>query len=86
VFGLLMTVVMYLYETPLASGFNSYLGPVLAMTLHAGFNALSVLWHVEIVVPGSGPIVLPPMAAASVVTRSGRASTFHSRLVSSARR
>lgn len=61
-FGLLMTGVMYLYETPLASGFNSYLGPVLAMTLHAGFNALNVLWHVEILVPGSGPVVLPPMA------------------------
>lgn len=66
-FGLAMTGAMYLYETPLRSGFNTYLGPVFAMTLHAGFNAFTVLWAFEIVVPGAGPTTFPPMAAAAVV-------------------
>lgn len=66
-FGLGMTALMYLYETPLSHGFNTYLGPVLAMALHAGFNAVSVLWKFEIVVPGIGPTAFPPMAAAAVV-------------------
>lgn len=70
-FGLLMTGVMYLYETPLRYGFNSYVGPVLAMTLHAGFNALNVLWHVEIIVPGSGPVVVPPMIAPAAIVAAG---------------
>lgn len=62
-FGLMATAAMYLYETPLRSGLNTYLGPVFAMTLHAGFNALVVLWTLEVVVPGAGPTVFPPMAA-----------------------
>ncbi len=66
-FGLLMTAVMYLYETPLPSGLNSYLGPIFAMTIHAGFNALVVIWHFEIVVPGIGPTPFPPMAAPAVL-------------------
>jgi len=62
-FGLLMTAVMWLYESPMALGFERFLGPVLAMTLHAGFNALNVLWNVEIVIPGIGSTPFDPMAA-----------------------
>lgn len=66
-FGLLMTAIMWWWETPLHAGFNLFLGPVLAMTLHAGFNALNVIWTVAIVVPGIGPTVFEPMAAPLLV-------------------
>lgn len=61
-FGLLMTAVMYLYETPMRWGANRWLGPVLAATLHAGFNALVVLWTLEIVIPTLGTTPFGPMS------------------------
>ena len=75
-FGLLMTSLMWLYETPLRWRFNSYLGPVLAMSLHAGFNALAVLWQFEVVVPGSGPVTFPPMAAPALIVAAGAIAAF----------
>jgi len=62
-FGLLMTALMWSWENPLTRGFERFLGPVLAMTLHAGFNALNVIWNVEVVIPGVGTTPFDPMSA-----------------------
>lgn len=66
-FGLLATLIMWLYETPLAYGANRYLGPIMAATIHAGFNALVVIWKVQLVIPAVGETPFQPMFAPAVL-------------------
>lgn len=47
-FGFLMSGLMWYGER------NPWLGVVLAATLHAGYNALVIVWSVQVVVPGTG--------------------------------
>lgn len=47
-FGLLMTAVMWLYETPMAWGINLGLGPVAAVVFHGIYNALVLSFAVVI--------------------------------------
>ena len=47
-FGLLMTAVMWLYETPMAWGINLGLGPIAAATFHGIYNAMVLSFAVVI--------------------------------------
>lgn len=62
-FGLFATGIMFLYESPLPYGFNRWLGPVMAATLHAGLNATVVIWKIQIAVPAVGDTLFKPMAS-----------------------
>lgn len=66
-FGFAMSAIMWLYETPLPWGLNRYLGPILAATIHAGYDALVIVWKVELVVPSAGRVSFGPMIAPLVL-------------------
>lgn len=66
-FGLMATWAMWVYESPWRGGFNRYFGPVFAATVHAGYDALVIVWQVQIVVPGQGPTGFGPMFAPAML-------------------
>lgn len=65
-FGLLATGIMWLYETNLPLQANRYFGPILAATIHAGYNSTTVIWKIEVVIPAQGETLFGPFFAPAI--------------------
>lgn len=78
-FGLLMTAVMWLYETPMSWGINLGLGPIAAATFHGIYNALVLSFSVVVggvefgtfalSIPMAGMVALTALACVVIYRR-----------------